>query len=310
MAGKGAGFGKVILFGEHFVVYGLPAVASAFNARTTATVTPSSKYELADNRPETPGYKKEKYGEQLESMSKIFTAMNIDPKKTPIMIELGGDLVAASGVGASAASCTAIARALSQHFGLNLDDNKINAIAYEGEKGYHGTPSGIDNTVSTFGGLIWYVKGTPPIFEQIRIPKPLEIVVANTGISASTTEVVADVKKRKEAEPQKFEEIFNEYTAVVHNARKALEAGDVVRIGGLMNKNHMLLQRAGVSCDELDSIVEIALRNGAPGAKMTGTGRGGSAIALTPGEALQGNVAAALESEGFEVLKTKIGVML
>jgi mevalonate kinase len=225
-------------------------------------------------------------------------------------IELGGDLVAASGVGASAASCTAIARALSQHFGLSLDDNRINAIAYEGEKGYHGTPSGIDNTVSTFGGLIWYVKGTPPVFEQIPTPRALEIVVANTGMTASTSEVVADVKRRKEAEPQKFEEIFNEYTEVVHDVRKALEAGDAAKIGKLMNKNHMLLQRLGVSCDELDDIVEIALRNGALGAKMTGTGRGGNAIALTPGEALQGKVAAALENEGFEVLKTKVGVML
>lgn len=309
MSGRGTGFGKVILFGEHFVVYGLPAIASAFDAKTVATVSPSSEYELADNRLETPGYKKEKYGEQLQSMEKIFAAMRIDVKKTPVKIELGGDLVAASGVGASAASCTAIARALSEHFGLGLNDEQINAIAFEGEKGYHGTPSGIDNTVSTFGGLLWYVKGTPPVFEQITAPNAFEIVVANTGITASTSEVVADVKRRKEAEPQRFEEIFNDYKALAFGARKALEAGDLGKAGLLMNMNHTLLQEIGVSCKELDSIVDVAMKNGALGAKMTGTGRGGNAIALTPGVELQSKVADALGKAGFEVLTTKIGVM-
>jgi mevalonate kinase len=310
MGGKGTGFGKVILFGEHFVVYGLPAIASAFDAKTVATVSPSSKYELVDNRLETPGYKKEKHEEQLKSMEKIFAATKIDVAKTPLRIELGGDLVAASGVGASAASCTAIARALSEHFKLGLKDEQINAIAYEGEKGYHGTPSGIDNTVSTFGGLIWYIKGTPPIFEQIPTPLTFEIVVANTGITASTTEVVADVKKRKEEEPQKFERIFSDYKALAFDARRALEAGDLAKVGSLMNRNYALLQEIGVSCKELDQIVEIAMENGALGAKMTGTGRGGNAIALTPGVELQDKVTKALEKAGFEVLRTKIGVML
>jgi mevalonate kinase len=310
MAGKGAGFGKVILFGEHFVVYGLPAIASAFDAKTVAKVSPSSKYELIDNRLETPGYKKEKHEEQLKSMEKIFAAMKIDTVKTPVRIELAGDLVAASGVGASAASCTAIARALSEYFKLNLNDEQINAIAFGGEKGYHGTPSGIDNTVSTFGGLIWYTKGTPPVFEQIPTPRPFGIVVANTGITASTSEVVADVKRRKEAEPQKFEKIFSDYKTAALDARRALEAGDLAKAGALMSKNHALLQEIGVSCNELDQIVDISMKNGALGAKMTGTGRGGNAIALTPGAELQDKVADALEKAGFEVLKTKIGVML
>jgi mevalonate kinase len=308
MGGKGTGFGKVILFGEHFVVYGLPAIASAFDAKTVATVSDSSKYELVDNRLETPGYKKEKYGEQLQSMEKIFSAMKVDVKKTPVRIELGGDLVAASGVGASAASCTAIARALSGHFKFGLNDEQINAVAFEGEKGYHGTPSGIDNTVSTFGGLLWYIKGTPPVFEQISAPAAFEIVVANTGITASTSEVVADVKRRKEAEPQRFEEIFTDYKSLAFDARRALEAGDLEKAGLLMNMNHTLLKEIGVSCKELDSIVDVAMKNGALGAKMTGTGRGGNAIALTPGAELQSKVADALKKAGFEVMKTAIGV--
>ena len=145
---EGEGYGKTILFGEHFVVYGLPAIAAAIGSVTTASVEQSTKYELIDNRPATPSYKAEKFDEQLESNRLIFDACGIDIEKSPLKITLGGDLVAASGVGASAASATAIARALNDYFALEYDISRINEVAYEGEKGYHGTPSGLDNTVS------------------------------------------------------------------------------------------------------------------------------------------------------------------
>ncbi len=310
---EGHGYGKTILFGEHFVVYGRPAIASALGSKTTARVERirAKDYELVDNRPETPNYKKEKFEEQKKSLENIFKAMNIDPKKNPLRITFGGDLKAASGVGASAASCAALARALNQEFELGLNDEKINEIAYEGEKGYHGTPSGIDNTAAVFGGLIWFVKnseGGPNTMDRLNLKKPVEIVLGNTGITSSTTEVVGDVKKAKEENPEKFERIFDEYNKLVNAAKSSLLKFDLKKTGELMDKNHELLQEIGVSCDELELLVNTARESGAFGAKLTGTGRGGLMIALTPGEELQNRVAEAIEDEGFSALKTRIGV--
>ena len=113
--------------------------------------------------------------------------MNIDVSKEGLKITLDGNLYCASGIGASAASCVAIARALSSYFDMNLSDDEINDIAYEGEMGYHGTPSGVDNTASTFGGLIWFQKGDSNTIEKIPILNPVEIVIANTGKVADTS---------------------------------------------------------------------------------------------------------------------------
>lgn len=312
--GKSWGFGKTILFGEHFVVYGLPAIASALGSYTTANAEegePASGLTLIDERPVTPGYKERKKPEQDDSMNNILAAMDINVDKNPVKITLGGNLVAASGVGASAASCAAIARALSAHLGLNLSDEEINKIAYEGEKGYHGTPSGIDNTAATYGGLIWFrknLKGGPNTMERIKLKEPVELVIGNSGLTSNTKEVVGDVRAKKEAQPEKYAAIFAQYEKLVNDARCALDEFDVKRIGELMNDNHGLLQQITVSCAELDDMVDTAKDAGAYGAKLTGTGRGGLMIALTPGEELQEKVASAIEGKGVSVIRTKIGI--
>jgi mevalonate kinase len=309
--GKGAGYGKVILFNEHFVVYGLPAIASAIGARTTALVEKNngSGIELRDDRPETKGYKTEKLVEQKESLDRMLKFMNIDTVHNRFKITLDGDLIAASGVGASAASCAAIARAFSNELGLDYSDQRVNDVAYEGEKGYHGTPSGIDNTAATFGGLIWYKReGASQLIERMRLKKPVEIVMGNTGIVADTKVVVADVKRRKEQDPNKYGDIFEEASQLVLEARKRLERFDLQKLGQLMNNNHGLLQQLGVSCEELDALVNLARNKGALGAKMTGTGRGGYIVALTPGLDLQERVAVEIERNGFQALRTTIGI--
>lgn len=307
--GRGIGFGKVILFGEHFVVYGVPSIVSAIDKVTTATVERSegSGWTLEDNRPSTPGYKEEKLEQQKESIDRILKAAGIDTAETPIKITFGGDLVAASGIGASAASCAALARALSEEFNLGLTDEQINELAYEGEKGYHGNPSGIDNTAATYGGLIWFVRGKPNVMERIKLKHPVEVVMGNTGLVANTKAAVAGVRERKEKFPEKYEKIFNEARELAFMARKALEDHDLKRVGKLMDENHRQLQAIEVSCRELDQLVELAKANGALGAKMTGGGLGGNMVALTPGKELQDRVARAIEKEGFDVLKTRIG---
>lgn len=294
------------------MVFGFPAIASALGSYTTADVkvVEGKSWTVDDQRLATPGYKKKKYSEAMQSIKNITEHLKIDTENQKLEITLAGDLIAASGVGASAAQCTSLTRALNDSFNLKLDDEKINEAAYEGERAYHGTPSGIDNTVSTYGGLIWFVKnldGGKNTMELLQSPKKMLLVIANSGITASTTEIVADVRRLKEANPKKFEKIFNEYKTLSEKAKKALLGGDIATIGNLMNQNHKLLQKITVSGDINDKLVDIALKNGAIGAKMTGTGRGGLIIALAENEAIQENIAKSIENEGYDAWRTMIG---
>jgi mevalonate kinase len=310
MKGQGIGFGKAILFNEHFVVYGIPSIVSAIGQYTKARIEPASipHYHLQDLRPATPRYKDDKKDQQMDSLNRMIQKMGIDLSKQGVNIVLEGNLYAASGIGASAASCVAVARAFSEYYNLNLSDDQINDIAFEGEKGYHGTPSGVDNTASTYGGLIWFQKGEPNVIEKIALSNPVEIVIGNTGKVANTQAAVAGVKERKEKNPKKYDEIFSRAENITYLAKRALEEGDYKGVGKLMNENHKLLQQIEVSSRELDFLVQVAVKCGAVGAKLTGGGLGGNIIALTPGKAAQERVANAIEKEGFQTVKTVIGM--
>ncbi len=291
----------------------LPAIAAAIGSSTTCYVRPISSpgWRLTDRRPAVPGYKSKKKEEQKVSIDNILRFAGIDVSEQGIHITLDGKLVCASGVGASAASCTALARALNDEFELGWDDHQVNAAAFEGEKGYHGTPSGIDNTAATFGGIVWFQRdasGGPPTVETIKLKEPAELVIASSGITASTKEVVGDVLRMKEEKTNWFEQILEDYKDIVEAGRQGLQEMDLRLIGLLMNQNHNLLIEIGVTCDEIEEIVGVARKAGAWGAKVTGTGRGGNVIALTPGRALQRNVAGAIEQRGYSVWSTRIGV--
>ena len=309
--GKGSGYGKVILFGEHFVVHGVPGIVSAIDSTTDAEVKKTGNgIVVKDERKTAKGYSEEKRLQQLESIDRMLKAMGINPK-TPLNIWIGGTLPGFSGLGASAASSVAIARAIAEELGMNVPDKRINEVAYEAEKAYAGNPSGIDNTAATFGGLMWFQKnmtGGANIIERISIKKPVEIVIGSTGKVANTKAMVEGVAKRKRANPQKYDPLFKQAEELAYAGRKALEAYDLKKMGELMNENHRLLQEIEVSSRELDLLVNIARKQGAYGAKLTGGGGGGCMTALTPTSKLQEKVASAIEKEGFEVLRTKIGV--
>ena len=310
--GRGSGFGKTILFGEHFVVHGVPGIASAVDSAADAEVKKAANgINVTDERTGAKGYAEKKKLQQLESIERMLKAMNMDPQQVAIDIWLGGNLPGFSGLGASAASSVAIARAIAEEFELDLPDEKINDIAYEAEKAYAGNPSGIDNTAATFGGLIWFKKslsGDSNTIEQLSIRESIEIVIGNTGIVANTKAMVAGVGERKQRNPKKYAELFRQAEDLALEGRKALEEFALQKVGELMNENHRLLQEIEVSCKELDYLVELAREQGAFGAKMTGGGGGGCMLALTPRKELQEKVASAIENEGFEVLRTKIGV--
>jgi mevalonate kinase len=310
--GKGSGFGKVILFGEHFVVHSVPGIVSAIDSTVDAEVKKIGEgITVKDERKGARGYTQKKMAEQKESIERMLRTMGIDPEKTILEILLGGNLPGFSGIGASAASSVAIARAIAAEFKMNLPDEKINEIAYEAEKAYAGTPSGIDNSAATYGGLIWFkrnLSGGSDTIEKLSIRKPVEIIIGNTGIVADTKEMVAGVAARKKRNPEKYNLLFKQAEDLASTAKKSLKEFDLRKVGKLMYENHRLLQEIEVSCKELDYLVNLAREQGAFGAKLTGGGGGGCMVALTPGKELQEAVAAAMEKEGFEVLRTKIGI--
>ncbi len=310
--GKGKGFGKTILFGEHFVVYGLPAIASALADITTAEVEKAEEKGLhfIDERPATPGYKEKKKEEIQRQLDALIEHFKIDTGKEGTRIRLAGNLTCASGVGASAALAASIARALNKMLGLNMNDDQINEAAYIAEKAGTGTPSGIDNTCSVYGGFILFEKnltGGPNKIERLSVKEPAEIVLANTGITQETKVVVGDVRKKKEADEAWFGKVCEEYKEMFDKALEGLKNGDWKTVGEQMDRNQELLQEIGVSCKEIEEIVKAAKENGAFGAKLTGTGRGGYVLLLTPGKELQEKVANAVKDKGYATFRTKIG---
>jgi len=307
---KGTGFGKTILIGDQFVLDEVPAIVSSISFETVATVerTDGIGWILEDNRIEVPGYKEKKKEQQALSIDRILEVMNIDVNKNPIKITFGGTLLAGSGVGASAASCVSLARALNAEFKLGYSIEQINRVAWQGEFPYHGVASGVDNTASTYGGLLLFqLRDGQQHFEKIKTPKSFEIVLANSGITANTALLDVFIEQQKKDDSQLFAARLKIITAQAYAMKQALEAADLVTVGKIMSENHKLLIEMVMSHEILDHLCKLALEKGALGAKVTGGGRGGYMVALTPGKQLQETVASAFENEGYKVIRARIG---
>ena len=294
--------GKVILFGEHAVVYGRPAIAvpvAQVRARAAVFAEPrgspgrvlveapdiglsSPLNELADDHPLSLAIRK-----TLEAFH-----IHSPPSFT---LRVTSSIPLASGLGSSAAISVAIIRALSSFLGQPLDDDTVSAIAFEVEKIHHGTPSGIDNTVVTYARPVYFVRGQK--IDLLRVPQPFTLIIGDTGIASSTAAVVADVRARHDADPQHYEGLFDAAAQITGQARQLIESGRVHELGPLMNANHALLVELGVSSPELDRLVAAAREAGAKGAKLSGAGRGGNMIALAD-PALAGAIEDALTRAG------------
>ena len=310
--GIGTGFGKTILIGDQFVLKGVPAIVSSIPFVTEAVVEriDGEGWILEDNRIEVPGYKEKKKEQQVESINRILEVMKIDVQKTPIKITYGGNLLAGSGVGASAASCVSLARALNDEFKLGLLIEEINHVGWEGEFAYHGIPSGVDNTASTYGGLMQYqIRNDQKIFEKISLEKPIEVVLGNSGVTANTAELDGFVENEKKHDPELFTARLKRITNQANEMRQALEVNNLIKVGEIMTANHDILIEMGLSHDILIHLCNLAIEKGALGAKVTGGGRGGYMSALTPGKALQETVASAIEKQGYKVIRALVGAV-
>lgn len=291
--------GKVILFGEHAVVYGRPALAvPVTHVQADVEVSLSSEPGVWIDAPDI-GLHAELNSLPPDSalartILNLFRALKFDPYPD-LHIRISSTIPVASGLGSGAAVSVATLRALSSTLHHPLSDDRVNALAYETEKLHHGTPSGIDNTVITYAQPVYFVTGRP--IEKLRVGRPLTIVIGDTGVPAPTKESVATVRALWEADKPTWEGVFDEIGGITRGARDGLESGTSEQLGKLMDQNHVLLQKMTVSSPELDRLVEAARRAGALGAKLSGGGRGGNMIALVD-EGRAHSVARALKSAG------------
>jgi mevalonate kinase len=299
--------GKIILFGEHAVVYGRPALAVPVKqVHATATVSENSRGGIWVEAPNID------LSCELSSLptdhplvaviNNVFSALKIS-RPPACTVYLQSTIPMAAGLGSGAAVSVAILRALSTFLGQPLSDEQVNALAFESEKLYHGTPSGIDNTVVTYAKPVYFIKGRP--IKTFHVGAPFTIVIADTGISAPTKESVGDVRKLWKADQPRWEKVFDKVGEIVWNARQAIERGDALELGKLMDANHALLQEMTVSSLELDRLTEAARKSGAFGAKLCGGGRGGNMIALVQPEKVE-PVAQALRAAGARTIITTI----
>lgn len=311
LKGCGRGFGKIILIGDQFVLRGIPAILSAIPFETECIVEPLAHgigWTLEDNRLEVPGYKNAKSNDCIISFDRMVEVLGLDLNKNPIKIKVKGDLLAGSGVGASAAICVSFVRACNKLFNLNMDILNINRVAWEGEFAYHGLPSGLDNTVSTYGGIIKYsIKSSIKQFERIYLKEPVEIVLGNSGITSNTAELKDFLEQQEEKDKILFNRRLDKVRLQSEALEKALSAGDLKETGRIMNENHKILIDMGLSHEKLIYLCELANNLGAYGAKVTGGGRGGYMVAITPGKSLQNRVASAFAAEGIATIRATIG---
>ncbi|MEZ4592441.1 MAG: mevalonate kinase [Chloroflexota bacterium] len=310
---KASAPGKIILFGEHAVVYGRSAIAAPVSQiRAFATVTHSSSNNCYLVAPDLNRHDRLQELPADDALARAaWVVLNAAGLTQPpdVTIRVSSQIPIASGMGSGAAIAAAIIRALAQHLNQpNLQTNEmVSALTYEVEKIHHGTPSGIDNTVVAYEQPIWFVRQSPQnLIEPFKVAAPLRFVVADTGVRSSTKVAVGDVRRQYNRQPATFARIFDECGRIAQTARQAIEAGDVAKVGQLMTENHTWLQKMTVSSPELDELVEAALQAGALGAKLSGAGRGGNMLALVADEGMERQVSTALQNAGATSILTTV----
>lgn len=277
---------KVILFGEHAVVYNESAIAiPVSDVRASAMIDFDNslsepliavdnwklRYSFADK--DIP----QKFQHIVKAINLVRETLNSDFQRSNWRLRISSQIPIARGMGSSAAISVLLFRVLFRLAGKELTQKKLIELSYEMEKFHHGTPSGIDNAVIALEAPIIFQKSKG--FKLINTKK-FHFVIADTGVGKKTASVVADVAKRYQKNKRSYTEIFKAIGSVTSQGLDALRLGNKPKLGQLMNLNQSLLDELGVSSPELDRLIEIALSKKAPGAKLCGAGKGGCILAL------------------------------
>jgi len=315
---------KVILFGEHFVVYGEPAIVLAIDKRVYANVElrEDKRLYLRSVNLNLAGYFengtfKIEQGNAREARLKFeplkLTAekvLEIYGQKVGLDIEVNSTVPVAAGLGSSAAVAAAVAAAIGSLLDVKVSKEDVFRFSYEAEKIVHGTPSGVDPAISTFGGTLFFQMDTG--FKPLAVKADIPLVIGETGIERSTRVQVEKVHNLKNKYPRVIEPIMLAAREIVLRAIDALEENELETVGELMNINHALLCGLGVSHETLEELINAARKAGALGAKLTGAGGGGCMIALAENKRLE-QILEAIQRVGgrsFIARKTDEGVRI
>lgn len=283
--------GKIILTGEHFVVYDEPALVMAINRYVWVSAEDRSDIEIYIStslgvsgsfngemfKPEIGGEDAKKILEPIKiSAEAVLKNLNV---KRGLNIEVSSTLPIAVGLGSSGASAVATVAAVGKLLGANLNKKSIIDLSTEAERYVHSNPSGVDQTISTYGGVASYKKGRRIM--HLKVLSPIPIVIGNSGVDRNTGKLVNGVKLKVEKFPNVFKPLINAAGKLTIKAIDALKHEDLETLGQLMDVDHGLLTSIGVSSEILDKLVYAARRGGALGAKLTGGGGGGCMVALS-----------------------------
>jgi mevalonate kinase len=294
-AAEGRGNGKIVLLGEHAVVYGMPAIAAGISLGAVARATPSqeSSIRIADRRARASD------GSELSAaLAATCQALGVGPRQ----VEVDVTLPLGSGLGGSAAIGVAVSRALLSTLGEAETRERVLQGAAAWEQVFHGNPSGVDAAAAYAGGCIWFTKAAGP--EPLFVAVPLRLAVCLAGPPASTKQMVESVQRLGQRRPDLLGKSLAGIESLVKNARLCIEAGDVTGLGQLMNYNQMLLSGLFLSTNEIERACAVAREAGALGAKLTGAGGGGAVIALCEGSPEP--IETALRDAGFTAFSTEI----
>ncbi len=292
--------GKIILAGEHAVVYGHLAVAAAVSLQTTVTLRA---------RPGPSGLGPDTDAAFLAD-PRLAGALGTVIPADGIEVCVSSELPVGCGMGSSAALAVALVRALAVMEGVSLDADAVFERAFPIERAFHGTPSGIDHAVSARGGVVAYRRppdsAGPPQMSPIVLPRPLTLVVVDTGTPGDTASMVRAVRQRREANAH-VAAALEEIGSIAEAVADTLPGGDVRALGALLDANHAVLQRIGVSTPRLDVVCAILRSNGALGAKLAGAGGGGVCFGLADGPTMAARLQESVAPLGMHAFTVGIG---
>lgn len=297
--------GKVILFGEHAVVFGRTAIAAALDRGVTATARQGPAaltirpWGVTLTSSEAPPLEHRRLRDAWDAVRATY-----EGRADELVIDADVAVHAAAGLGCSAALGVAIVGAIDEALGAVTTASERAGRAMAWERVFHGAPSGVDAAISASGGVIAFRRDAP--IERLRPRREMSLVVAFGGEASSTKEMVASVARQRERSADRVEQTFDGIETLTRNARLAIEAADAVAVGQLFDLNQMLLASLALSTPRLEVLCRTAREAGATGAKLTGAGGGGCIVAAARDARSATTIVAALVALGADAFTTEL----